>query len=160
VKSDPTLVKYPVWSISEAGGQKDNVGLRFLKMPPAGGSLMPDGTTYADYANVHNYIYHPHSPNSADNKTWDAADPTFASRPDGLYGNFGRTWNNGFKGYTQDQLNTLPRVTTETGRDDRRGVAEEIQAANLVNIYLAQFKRGYAYTSVYIRRDRTDDDGD
>jgi hypothetical protein len=29
-----------------------------------------------------------------------------------------------------------------------------------VNIYLAQFKRGYAYTLVYILRDRTDEDGD
>jgi hypothetical protein len=160
VKADPMLAKYPVWSISEAGGQKDNVGLQFLKIPPAGGSMMPDGTTYADYANVHNYIYHPHSPNPADNKTWDAADPTSASRVDGLFGNFGLTWNNGFRGYNQDQLKILPRVTTETGVSIGGGVTEEIQAANLVNIYLAQFKRGYAYTSVYILRDRTDEDGD
>jgi hypothetical protein len=76
---------------------------------------MPDGTSCADYANVHNYIYHPHSPNPADNKTWDAADPTAASRVDGLFGNFGLTWNNGFRGYNHDQLKILPRVTTETG---------------------------------------------
>ncbi len=30
VKSDPVLAKYPVWSISEAGAQRDNVGLQFL----------------------------------------------------------------------------------------------------------------------------------
>jgi hypothetical protein len=30
---------------------------------------------------------------------------------------------------------------------------------NLMNLYLAQFKRGYAYTSVYLLRDRTDEDG-
>jgi hypothetical protein len=160
VKSDPALAKYPVWSISEPGGQKDNVGLQFLTIPPGGGTLMPDGTTYADYANVHNYIYHPHSPNPADNKTWNAADPTSASRVDGLYGNFGVTWNNHFRGYPQDQLNVLPRVTTETGVTIGGGVTEDIQAANLVNIYLAQFKRGYSYTSVYILRDRTDEEGD
>jgi hypothetical protein len=30
---------------------------------------------------------------------------------------------------------------------------------NLMNVYLAQFKRGYAYTSVYLLRDRTDEAG-
>jgi hypothetical protein len=34
-----------------------------------------------------------------------------------------------------------------------------MQGVHLVNIYLAQFKRGYAYTSVYLLRDRTDEDG-
>lgn len=62
VKSEPALKKYPVWSISEAGGQVDNVGLQYLTIPPGANTLMPDGTTYADYATVHNYIYHPHSP--------------------------------------------------------------------------------------------------
>jgi hypothetical protein len=121
---------------------------------------MPDGTTNADYVSVHNYIYHPHSPNPADNKTWDAANPTAASKVDGLFGNFGLTWNNGLRGYTQDQLKILPRVTTETGVTIGGGATEEIQTANLVNIYLAPFKRGYAYTSAYILRDRTDEDGD
>ena len=53
---------------------------------------MPDGTKYADYANCHNYFYHPSSPGLADNKTWNAADPTAACKVDGLYGNYGRTW--------------------------------------------------------------------
>jgi hypothetical protein len=115
VKSDPVLAKYPVWSISEPGAQRDNVGLQFLAIPRGAQTLMPDGTKYADYANVHNYIYHPHSRHPADNKTWDAADPTAASKVDGLFGNFGVTWARRFRGYTQEQLNTLPRVTTETG---------------------------------------------
>ena len=34
VKSDPVLAKYPVWSISEPGAQRDNVGLQFLTIPP------------------------------------------------------------------------------------------------------------------------------
>ena len=92
VKRDPVLAKYPVWSISEPGAQRDNVGLQFLTIPPGAQTLMPDGTKYADYANVHNYIYHPHSPYLADNKTWHAADPTAASKVDGLFGNFGVTW--------------------------------------------------------------------
>jgi hypothetical protein len=159
VKNDPALAKYPVWSISEPGAQVDNTGLQFLQIPPGGRTLMPDGTAYADYANVHNYIYHPNAPNPADNKTWDAADPTGASKVDGLFGNFGRTWARGFRGYSQRQLNSLPRVTTETGVATGGQITEEIQATNLVNIYLAQFARGYSYTSAYLLRDRTDEGG-
>jgi hypothetical protein len=159
VKGDPVLAKYPVWSISEPGAQRDNVGLQFLAIPPGAQTLMPDGTTYADYANVHNYIYHSHSPYPADNKVWNAADPTFASKVDGLFGNFGVTWSRRFRGYTQDQLNSLPRVTTETGANIGGQVTEEVQGLNLMNMYLAQFKRGYAYTSVYLLRDRTDEGG-
>ncbi|RWC95678.1 MAG: glycosyl hydrolase [Mesorhizobium sp.] len=159
VKSDPVLAKYPVWSISEPGAQRDNVGLQFLTIPPDAQTRMPDGTKYADYANLHNYIYHSHSPYPADNKTWHAADPTAASRVDGLFGNFGVTWGRGFQGYTQEQLNTLPRVTTETGVAIGGSVTEQMHGLNLMSMYLAQFKRGYAYTSVYLLRDRTDEDG-
>jgi hypothetical protein len=153
------LAKYPVWSISEPGAQRDNVGLQFLTIPPGAQTLMPDGTRYADYANVHNYIYHARSPYPADNKVWNAADPTFASKVDGLFGNFGVTWSRRFRGYTQEQLNSLPRVTTETGTNIGGPVTEEVQGLNLMNMYLAQFKRGYAYTSVYLLRDRTDEGG-
>lgn len=159
VKADPVLAHYPVWSISEPGGERDNVGLQFLEIPPGARTLMPVGTKYADYANVHNYIYHPHSPDPADNKVWNAADPTAASRVDGLFGNFGITWKKGFRGYAQDQLDTLPRVTTETGTNVGGQVTEAIQGDNLLNVYLAQFKRGYTYTSVYLLRDRTDEGG-
>jgi hypothetical protein len=159
VKNDPVLAKYPVWSISEAGAETDNVGLQFLTIPPGAQALMPDGTKYADYANVHNYIYHPHSRRPADNKTWDAADSTAASKVDGLFGNFGVTWLRGFQGYDQEQLNTLPRVTTETGAVIEGPVTEQMQGLHLLNLYLAQFKRGYAYTSVYLLRDRTDEAG-
>jgi hypothetical protein len=68
VKSDPVLRKYPVWSISEPGAQRDNVGLQFLTIPTGAETLMPDGTKYADYANLHNYIYHPRSPWPTDNQ--------------------------------------------------------------------------------------------
>ena len=159
VKGDPALAKYPVWSISEPGAQRDNVGLQFLTIPTGAQTLMPDGTKYADYANVHNYIYHPHSPYPADNKVWDASDPTAASKVDGLFGNFGVTWNKGYQGYSQEELNSLPRVTTETGSNIGGWVTEELQGLNLMNLYLAQFARGYAHTSVYLLRDRTDEGG-
>jgi hypothetical protein len=159
VKSDPKLARFPVWSISEPGAERDNVGLQFLAIPTGAKTLMPDGTTYADVANVHNYIYHPHAPHPADNKAWDAADPTAASRVDGLFGNFGVTWAKWFRGYGRQQLQTLPRVTTETGAKIEGPVTEEMHGRHLVNIYLAQFKRGYTHTAVYLLRDRTDEDG-
>jgi len=115
VKSDPVLQKYPVWSISESGAETDNVGLQFLTIPNGAGTLMPDGTRYADFANCHNYMTHPNWPGLHDNQTWIAADPTAACRVDGLYGNCGLTWLKKFRGYPEAELLTLLRVTTETG---------------------------------------------
>jgi hypothetical protein len=159
VKSDPDLKKYPVWSLSEGGAQIDNAGVQFLTIPPGAGCLLPEGTKLADYANVHNYIYHPNSSGLADNKTWNAADPTSACKVDGLYGNYGKTWAKHFRGYSQADLMTLPRVTTETGCTIDATITEEIQALNLLSMYLDQFKRGWSYTSVYLLRDRTDEGG-
>jgi hypothetical protein len=159
VKSDPTLKKYPVWSISEGGAEVDNVGLQFLKIPGGAGALLPEGTQYADFANVHNYIYHPNSSGIEDNKTWNAADPTAACKIDGLFGNYGVTWAKHFRGYSETELWTLPRVTTETGCTIDGPITEEIQALNLLSLYLDQFKRGWSHTAVYLLRDRTDEAG-
>jgi hypothetical protein len=120
---------------------------------------MPGGTAYADHANVHNYIYHPGSPGLADNKTWNAADPTSVCKVDGLYGNYGVTWAKHFRGYSETDLLTLPRVTTETGCTIAGPVTEDIQALNLLSMYLDQFKRGWSHTAVYLLRDRTDEGG-
>jgi hypothetical protein len=159
VKSDPVLKGYPVWGISENGAETDNVGLQFLTIPKGADCLMPDGTKYADYANVHNYIYHPNSPGLDDNKTWNAADPTSACKVDGLYGEYGLTWAHHYPGYSAADLLTLPRVTTETGTTIGGVVTEDIQALNLLSMYLDQFKRGWSYTSVYLLRDRSDEAG-
>ena len=132
VKSDPALAKYPVWSISEGGAQRDNVGLQFLTIPTGAKTLLPAGTRYADYANCHNYIYHPNASQPQDNKTWNAADPTSACRVDGLYGNYGVTWAKKFPGYPQTELNALPRVTTETGATIGGVVTEETRWSELV----------------------------
>lgn len=159
VKSDPLLAAYPVWSVSETGAETDDVGLQYLQIPEGAHSLMPDGTRFADYANVHNYIYHPHAPDPDDNKSWDAADPSSNSPVDGLYGNAGRTWAHHYPGYDTAALAQLPRVTTETGVSISGPVDEKLQAANLLDMYLDQFARGYAYTGVYILRDRVDEAG-
>jgi hypothetical protein len=154
VKANPVLKKYPVWSVSEAGAETDNVGLQFLEIPKGAGAVMPDGTRYADAVNVHNYVYHPASPSPADNKTWNAAVPTSACKVDGLYGNHGLRWAKHFRGYAENELIKLPRVTTETGCTIGGPVTEEVQAKNLLTMYLDQFKRGWSHTAVYLLRDR------
>lgn len=159
VKSDPELKRYPVWSITENGAEKDNVGLQFLVIPQGAGCVMPDGTKYADYANCHNYFTHPSWPGLHDNQTWISSDPSPACRVDGLYGNYGVTWAKHFKGYGMEQLATLPRVTTETGITLDQTITERIQGLLYMSVYLAQFKRGWSYTSVYLLRDRTDESG-
>ena len=159
VKGDALLKEYPVWSASETGAEVDDVGLQFLTIPPGRPTLLPAGTAFADAANVHNYIYHPGSPGLADNKAWNAADPTSACRVDGLFGNHGVTWAKHFRGYSEDELVALPRVTTETGCTIEGPVTEEVQARNLLAMYLAQFKRGWRHTAVYLLRDRTDEGG-
>ncbi|MDD4821588.1 MAG: glycosyl hydrolase [Bacteroidales bacterium] len=154
VKADAQLKKYPLYSATEMGAQPDNVGLQFLVIPKSAGTLMPAGTRYADVLNVHNYMYHDAMwPGGVhDNQIWNAADPTSECRIDGLYNNHGRTWGKKFAGYSNEQLMALPRVTTETGvrvGDCNGAVTEEVQANNYINIYLAQFKRGWSHTFIY-----------
>jgi len=170
VKSDPELKKYPVWNLSEGGAEVDNVGLQFLRIPEAAGTVMPEGTQYADYANCHNYACHPTLPPLIDNQAWYAADPVIKAVPgyedtgghfDGLYKNYGETWLKKFKGYREEELEVLPRVTTETGitLNEGKGITEEIQGLLYLHIYLSQFSRNWRYTSIYILRDRTDETG-
>ncbi|MFC1716797.1 glycosyl hydrolase, partial [Candidatus Poribacteria bacterium] len=159
VKSDPVLEKYPVWNLTESGAEMDNVGLQFLTIPNDAGALMPADTKYADYANCHNYMTHPGWPGLHDNQTWVAADPTSACKVDGLYGNYGSTWRRHYPGYSESNLLTLPRVTTETGVKIGGDITEEVQALLYLSVYLDQFKRGWRYTSIYLLRDRTDERG-
>jgi hypothetical protein len=94
-----------------------------------------------------------------DNQTWNAAEPGRLCKVDGLYGNYGKTWRNKFAGYTEEQLADLPKVTTETGVTIQGDFTEEKQARLYLNLYLAQFKRKWSYTAVYLLRDRSDEEG-
>jgi hypothetical protein len=153
VKHDPLLWQYPVFGPSEVGAETDNVGLQFLVIPPRAGASFGEGTQFADYANVHNYV----SGNGnryEDNQAWNAADPTLNARWDGLYGNHGVTWYRHYQGYDNDELPTIPRVTTETGWDTASDAGgQHTQGTVLTNTYLAQFKRGWGYTFIYELRD-------
>ncbi|SFN03607.1 hypothetical protein SAMN05192568_11181 [Methylobacterium pseudosasicola] len=153
VKSDPLLSKFPVFHTSEAGAQSPNVGLQFLTIPEGAGTTFPAGTKYADFANVHNYVSGTKK-QYVDNQAWNAADPVLNGGWDGLYVEYGKLWGHGYSGYSNEELQKLPRVTTETGWDsssDNGG--ERVQGTVLLNTYLSQFKRGWRYTFVYMLRD-------
>jgi hypothetical protein len=158
VKADAKLSGVPVFHSSEAGGSEpDNVGLQFLTIPNGAGIAMPDGTKYADYGNVHNYVCG-HSSQLIDNVAWNASDPTLNGDWDGLYVEYGHTWHGGFTGYSDADLVVLPKVTTETGwvTAGTNAITEEQQARLFLNLYLSAFKRGFSYTFVYMLRDDPD----
>lgn len=149
VKANPTVKDYPVFSVSESGAESENVGLQYLTIPAGAATLMPGGTHYADYVNVHNYVTgNGYCATLHDNQAWDAADPTLNSCWDGLYVEHGVTWLKRFQGYSDDALVTLPRVTTETGWGTD-ATSEENQARVLLNMYLSQFKRGWTHSFLY-----------
>jgi hypothetical protein len=156
VKAEPSLAGVPVFHSSEAGGSEpDNVGLQFLTIPNGAGIAMPDGTKYADYANVHNYVCG-HNNQLVDNVAWNASDPTLNGDWDSIYVEYGRTWHGHFDGYSNADLVTLPKVTTETGwwtQGQANALTEEQQGRLFLNLYLSAFKRGFSYTFIYMLRD-------
>jgi hypothetical protein len=156
-KADSVLKNYPMYTSSHAGGEVDNVGVQFLTIPTGAGTLMPDGTKYGDFANMHNYVIWNGAAGMIDNAAWNAASPTNIQEGSvgwyQLQGDFGHTWcGAGFNGYTAAQLPSLPRVTTETGWGSQYG-GDDNQGKVLVNVFLAQFKRGYVHTFIYQRKD-------
>jgi hypothetical protein len=155
VKAEPALAGVPVFHASEAGGSEpDNVGLQFLTIPADAGTTIEAGTRYADYANTHNYVCG-HSSKLGDNVAWNASDPTLNGDWDGPYVEYGRTWHEGFAGYATRDLVALPKVTTETGwlTTGTGAITEEQQGRLFLNLYLAAYKRGFAYTFIYMLRD-------
>jgi hypothetical protein len=156
VKADPKLAGIPVFASSEAGGSEpNNCGLQFLTIPSGAGTLMPDGTVFADFANTHNYVCD-HLSSVIDNNAWGAEDPAWNGRWDGMYVEYGHTWwSPGYNGYTTNQLVTLPRVTTETGwtTQGSNSLSEVQQGKLFLNLSLAAFKRGWRYTFIYMLHD-------
>jgi hypothetical protein len=155
VKAEPSLAGVPVFHTSEAGGSEpDNVGLQFLTIPTGQKLALPDGTKYADFANVHNYVCG-HSGKLVDNVAWNASDPTLNGDWDSLYVEYGTTWAHKFAGYSHDDLLTLPRVTTETGwvTQGAGAITQEQQGRVFLDLYLSAFSRGFKYTFIYMLRD-------
>ena len=165
IKGNSTLAKYPVFNVSEDGGETDNVGLQCnaLNSSCPGASavtLMPAGTVYADYANPHNYVQGGGScATAAPNQAWNAEDPLLDSCWDGMQTEYVHTWAGNFAGYSAAGVANVPRVTSETGWDSSTSTTD-YQGKVLVNTYLDGYKRGWAYTFIYEMVDEQGSTGD
>ena len=149
VKRNPVLKNYPVYGVSEVGAEIDNSGLQFLTIPPGARTLMPEGTRFADFVNIHNYVCG-HIYGIIDNQATLAASTKPNVAIDSLYDNQGLTWLKKFTGYSESDLNTIPKVTTETGWvTDNTPAGDDRQGKIFLNVYLAQYKAGWKYTAIY-----------
>lgn len=161
VKADEVLRDYPVWATTETGAMTDNVGLQYIAVPESAEGVAEEfkGVRFADVANCHNYFVHPAWPAPQNNQTWMASLPTSEGKADNLYGNYGRTWLKKYAGYSDEELASLPRVTTETGTTISGAMTEQMQAQMYLSCYLSQFANGWSHTAMYILRDRSDEAG-
>lgn len=161
IKADPILKSYPVWATTETGAMRDNVGLQYIEVPKDDMAVKEEfrGVRFADVANCHNYFTHPSWAPPQNNQTWLSANPTSAAKGDHLYGNYGLTWLKKHKGYTEEQLIKIPRITTETGATISGALTEEMQGKMYLSCYLSQFAQGWSHTAMYILRDRSDEAG-
>ncbi len=152
VVNSAILSNYPVFNVSEGGAEIDDVGLQFNAIPIGSGIAMPDGTQYANYANPHNYVSG-NCKDWVDNAAWWAEEPTFTTNClDGLYGEYGVTWKEGYTGYVTNQLETLPRDTTETGWPTAvvdGALTQDQQGKLYINLYMDAYIRGWSYTFIY-----------
>ena len=156
VKNDATLKDYPVFGASEMGAETDNVGLQYLTIPDGADCLMPAGTQFADYANVHNYVCG-HFKGLRDNQAFLAATHTNVPGIDGIFGNHGITWLKHFTGYPAEVLATLPKVTTETGWwTDNTAAGDDIQGKVFLSVFLDQYQAGWKHTFIYELMDDPD----
>jgi hypothetical protein len=154
VRSDPKLTGVKVLDMTEPGAETDNQGVQFLKIPSGAGALQPDGTVYADVANLHNYVVGNGAAASlSDNQAWNAEDPVGASGWDGPAGEYlGSTWNRHFGALPATDGPALPKETTETGWETGTGsgeITQDEQGKLLVNLYLSAAARGWLRTYIY-----------
>jgi hypothetical protein len=151
IKSNAVLSNYPVFQLTEPGAEVDNVGLQFLTITNPN-CLLGNGTVYADFANCHNYV---DNGALATNKAWNSADPSLPCPADGIYGEYtGPTWGQHYPGYPTNDT-TIPRVTTETswGTIGSGAITQSQQGKMMMNVYLAEFKRGWSYCCWYEMHD-------
>lgn len=164
VNADSQLAGYAMWNVSEVGAEPNNVGLQ-CNAPGVNGQCPGSGfqgVVFADFTNDHNYAQGNGRP-LQDNFAWIPADPQKATPGlDHWYGEHVVTWAHRFPGYTVEDAPNVPRVTTETGWTSNpscpNSVSETEQAAVYLDIYLAQFARGWSHTAIYQLQDGTGGD--
>lgn len=122
---------------------------------------MPDGTTFADFANLHNYVRCNGCSKIVDNQAWNAESTGPSAGPwDGLDGEFiNDTFFRHYPAAPFSRGPELPKVTTETGWATDGSITQDQQGKLFVNLYLSATKRGWAYTFIYQLLDDHPGDG-
>jgi hypothetical protein len=174
VHRDPKLAGIPVWGMTAVGAEPDNVGLQWLKIPAGSKALMPDGTQYADVANVHNYVQgNGSSANTLeDNQAFWAESVDRGGTCAGCFNVYGEYWGGAggstgqgtwAKGYPINVLgqNQIPKVTTETGWNITKtpAVSADMQGRLLTDVYLQAYKQGWSKTFIYLMFNNAGDHG-
>ena len=157
---DYKLAGIPVWGMTEVGSEGENEYLQDLKVPTGSHIIVPDGTVYADAANVHNYIGGNGNGLVIDNQVfWTESIPvTTAWQPDLFNEYWGNgTWNRNFPmelctppSYSNCQYN-IHKVTTETGWAEAQGTTAQQKQMGymLADIYLQGVRMGFDATTIY-----------
>ena len=173
VHSDPRLAGIPVWGMTVVGGEPDNVGLQWLKIPNGSNALMPDGTQYADVGNAHNYVQGNGSSSNTleDNQAFWAESVDRGGACAGCFDIYGEYWGGAGgstgqgtwgKGYPVNVLgqNQIPKVTTETGWNISKtpSVSADMQGRLLTDVYLQAYKQGWSKTFIYLMFNNTHGD--
>jgi hypothetical protein len=174
VHRDPKLAGIPVWGMTDVGAEPDNVGLQWLKIPAGSKALMPDGTQFADVANVHNYVQgHGSSATTLeDNQAFWAESVGRGGTCAGCFDVYGEYWGGAggstgqgtwAKGYPINVLgqNQIPKVTTETGWNITKtpAVSADMQGRLLTDVYLQAYKQGWSKTFIYLMFNNAGDHG-
>jgi hypothetical protein len=151
VKNDPKLAGMPVWAETEPGSEPDNQGLQYLTIPSGAGALQPDGTVFADVANLHNYVRGNGQNAIVDNQAWFAESNGALQGPwDGLDGEFfNETWGQHFPAGSLSSGQAMPKVTTETGWPTDGSITQDQQGKLFVNLFLSAVKLNWSYTFIY-----------
>jgi hypothetical protein len=172
VKADPLLSSYRVLGMTEVGQESENQGLQFLTIPAGAGAVQPDGTVYADVANVHNYFQGNGIAGQVpeDNHIFWAesvakgGDIGYAGLFD-VYGEYwGNTWNKGFAGASTGQMDR-PKETTETGWNNApnsagSGLSDVLKGHMIADLWFQAVLQGFSSTTVYqMNNSRPNDSG-
>jgi hypothetical protein len=154
VKANSTLAHIPVYTATLGGAETDDAGLQYAKIPASAGTLMPDGTIFADVLNQHVYTVFAGTVQSVSLRHGNQ----FTAN---LEANFVNTWVNRYSGYTLAQAQALPRAITEYGLHTAPGtdgpsVDIGVWGKNLMTGLLNAWADGYLLLSIYELYDEGD----
>lgn len=160
IKTTPSLQNLPLYGVSRAGGEPNNVGLQYVTVPTPlpSGVLMPAGSTVAGALTDHVYPMD-QSTYSGVSKACQPNDPTAGNAFNiETHASHVTTYARSFAGYASDAVaDVLPRAVTEFGypttgpgpsaNGDR--VNEDKKGRCILNGLMTAWQTGVQLISIY-----------